>query len=138
VEAPHRRHHQGKLYHVAIDLVLPGTELVVNRAPEEHHAHEDVFVALRDAFDAARRKLEDYARRQRANTKTHVEQPHGRVSKLCTDYGFITTADGREIYFHRNSVLGDAFETLAPDTPVRFVEEEGEQGPQASTVRIDC
>ena len=93
-------------------------------------------MALRDAFDAARRQLQDYARRQRADTKVHVEPPHGRVSKLLPDYGFLTTPDGREIYFHRNSVLGDAFETLAIDTPVRFVEEEGDKGPQASTVRI--
>lgn len=136
VEAPHRRHHQGKLFQVGIDLVLPGTELVVNRAPQAHHAYEDVFVALRDAFDAARRQLEDYARRQRADVKAHVDPPHGHVSKLLADYGFIATPDEREIYFHRNSVLGTAFETLAVGAPVRFVEEQGDEGPQASTVRV--
>jgi ribosomal subunit interface protein len=136
VEAPHRRHHQGKLFHVRIDVILPGTAVVVNRAPLEHHAHEDVFVAIRDAFDAARRQLEDYARRQRADTKRHVETPHGRVSKLFPDHGFIATADEREVYFHQNSVLGGAFTTLAVGTPVRFVEEEGEKGPQASTVKV--
>jgi ribosomal subunit interface protein len=136
VEAPHRHHHQGKLFHVRIDVILPGTELIVNRAPMEHHAHEDVFVAIRDAFDAARRQLEDYARRQRADTKQHVETPHGRVSKLFSDHGFITTSDEREVYFHQNSVLGGAFATLALGTPVRFVEEEGEKGPQASTVKV--
>lgn len=136
VEAPHRHHHQGKLFQVGIDLILPGTEIVVNRAPQEDHAHEDVFVAVRDAFDAARRQLEDYARRQRDDTKVHLEPPHGRVSKLFADYGFIATPDGREIYFHRHSVLGAAFETLAIDTPIRFVEEEGDEGPQASTVRV--
>ena len=72
VEAPHRRHHQGGLFHVRIDLVLPGTTLVVDREPHEHHAHEDVMVAIRDAFDAARRQLEDYGRRQRAEVKTHT------------------------------------------------------------------
>jgi ribosome-associated translation inhibitor RaiA/cold shock CspA family protein len=136
VEAPHRHHHQGKLFQVGIELVLPGTELVVNRAAQEHHAHEDVFVAVRDAFDAARRQLEDYARRQRADTKVHPEPTHGRVSRLFPEYGFIATPDDREIYFHRNSVLGDAFDNLAIDTPVRFAEEEGEEGPQASTVRV--
>jgi ribosomal subunit interface protein len=73
VEAPHRHQHQGKLFHVRIDLALPGTTLVVNREPHEHHAHEDVLVAIRDAFDAVQRQLEDYARRQRAETKTHDE-----------------------------------------------------------------
>lgn len=136
VEAPHRHHHQGKLFHVRIDLTLPGGELVVNRDPQEDHAHEDAAVAVRDAFDAARRQLEDYARRQRADTKMHAEAPHGRVSKLLPDYGFITTPDGREIYFHRNSVLDEAFDALELGTMVRFVEEPGDEGPQASTVRV--
>ena len=136
VEAPHRHHHQGKLFQVGIDLVLPGAELVVNRAPHDHHAHEDVFVAIHDAFDSARRQLQDHARRQRADTKVHAEPPHGRVSKLFPDHGFITTPDEREIYFHRQSLLGTAFEELAIGTAVRFVEEQGHEGPQASTVRL--
>lgn len=140
VEAPHRRHHQGKIYHVRIDLTLPGGEVVVNRDPAEHHAYEDAYVAIRDAFDAAARQLEDYARRQRADTKTHEpgSAPHGRVAKLFTEegYGFIEVSDGREIYFHRNSVLDDAFDKLAVGSEVRFAEEEGNEGPQASTVRF--
>ena len=136
VEAPHQHHRQGKLFSVAIDLSLPGTELVVNRTADEHHAHEDVFVAIRDAFDAARRRLEDYARRQRADTKRHAEPPRGHVAKLCGEYGFITTADQREIYFHRNSVVEGGFEALAVGTPVRFSEEAGEEGPQATTVHV--
>ena len=71
VHAPHRRHHQGTLYHVSVDLRVPGAELVVNRESSEQHAHEDIYVAIRDAFDAARRQLEDFARRQRGNVKTH-------------------------------------------------------------------
>jgi cold shock CspA family protein len=60
------------------------------------------------------------------------------VTKLSSHegYGFLTTPEGEEIYFHRNSVLNDAFERLAIGTRVRFVEEAGEQGPQASTVAI--
>jgi ribosomal subunit interface protein len=74
VEAPHRHHHQGRLFHVRIDLALPGSTLVVNREPHAHHAHEDVLVAIRDAFDAARRQLEDYARRQRVDSKPFGER----------------------------------------------------------------
>ena len=54
VEAPHSHHHKGNLYHVRIDLTVPDGELVVSRAPKEHHAHEDPYVAVRDAFDAIR------------------------------------------------------------------------------------
>jgi ribosomal subunit interface protein len=138
VESPHRRHHQGKLFHVRVDLTVPGGELAVTREPAEHHAHEDVFVAIRDAFDAAQRQLEDYARRQRGDLKTHEGLPSGRVSKLFPDeeYGFIETRDGAEVYFHKHSVLDKAFDRLTVGSDVEFVEEQGEKGPQASTVRV--
>lgn len=64
VEASHNQR-RGRLYHVAVTLFVPGSEIVVNRDPSEHHAHEDIHVAVRDAMDAARRQLEDYVRRMR-------------------------------------------------------------------------
>ncbi len=136
VEAPHRRHHQGKLYHVRIDLTVPEGEIVASREPHDRHSHEDVYVAIRDAFDAARRQLEDHARRHRAAVKTHEAQPRGRIVRLFPEqgYGFIESVDGREVYFHRNSVLDGAFEKLKVASEVRFAVEEGDQGPQASTV----
>jgi ribosome-associated translation inhibitor RaiA len=60
LEAAHRRHHQGTIYHVSVDLAVPGGKIVVNREPCEDHAHEDMHVAVRDAFDAARRRLQDH------------------------------------------------------------------------------
>ncbi len=69
VEAPHRHHQQGNLFRLRIDLTVPGREIVVGRDPAEHHAHEDPYVAIRDAFDAARRQLEDHARIQRGAVK---------------------------------------------------------------------
>jgi cold shock CspA family protein len=105
----------------------------------DHHAvDEDLYVAIRDAFDAARRRLEDYAGRQRGAVKSHEERHRARVSRLFPEegYGFLATPDGREIYFHRHSVLHPGFDRLAIGTEVRFVEESGEKGPQASTVAI--
>jgi ribosomal subunit interface protein len=138
VEAPHRHHHQGKLFHVRIELTIPNGELVVSREPAQHHAHEDVYVAIRDAFNATQRRLADYARRQRGDVKVHEAPPPARVSKLlpAEGYGFITSSDGREIYFHKNSVLSDRFSRLQVGTEVQFVEEQGDKGPQASSVRI--
>lgn len=66
VEVPHKHHHQGKQFNVRIDIGVPGGEIVVNR----DHA-EDVYVALRDAFEATKRQLEDYARKIRGDVKTH-------------------------------------------------------------------
>lgn len=133
VDAPHRHHRKGILYDVRIDLTVPGTKLVVKRLP-----NEDLYVAIRDAFDAARRQLEDFARRQRGEIKAHEPLPYGKVSKLFQerDYGFLEASDGREIYFHRNSVLDGNFDLLKVGAEVRFTEEDGEQGPQASTVAL--
>jgi ribosomal subunit interface protein len=132
VEGPVRHHRNGP-FTVRIDLSVPGAELVVDRQTDE-----DLYVAIRDAFDAARRRLEDYARRQRGDVKSREEPPRARVSRLFpeADYGFLETPDGREIYFHRHSVLHPGFDRLAIGTEVRFAEEAGEKGPQASTVAI--
>lgn len=139
VEAAHRRHHQGKLYHVRIDITLPKEEILVSREPGLNHAHEDIYVAVRDSFDAARRRLEDSARRHRHHVKSHEELPHGRIVRLepALECGFIETPGGREIYFHRNSLVESDFARLEPGDRVRFHEEAGVKGPQASTVHVE-
>ena len=131
IEAPVGHHRHGGPFKVRLDLTVPRGELVVNR-----QADEDLLVAIRDAFDAMRRQLEDYARQHRGDVKVHEPLPYGRVTKFFADegYGFIGTDDGREIYFHTNSVLDSGFSQLQLGTEVRFVEEQGDKGPQASTV----
>jgi len=138
VELAGKHHQHGNLYEVRIDITVPGEEIAVTREPSEHTEYRDIRVAMRDAFDTARRKLEDYVRRRRQAVKAHGVPPHGRVSRLFPqeDYGFIETPDGREIYFHRHSVLHEAFERLQVGAEVTFAEEEGKKGPQASTVRL--
>lgn len=71
VEADHHHQHQGNLYHVRIDLSVPNKHLVVSRDHHDKQAHEDVYVALRDAFDAAKRQLEEHVRIQRGEVKKH-------------------------------------------------------------------
>ena len=138
VETPHRQHRQGKLFHVRIDVRVPGRELVVRREPAEHHAHEDVHVAVRDGFDAAKRQLEDYVRETRGNVKSHDTPAQGRIVRLDAErgHGFIAMADSREIYFHRNCVVDAEFDELRVGDEVRFAEELGEKGPQATTVHL--
>jgi len=133
VETPHRHKNHGTLYNVRIDLTVPGGELIVKREP-----HEDVYVAIRDAFDAARRQLQNYSRRRRGDVKLHVKPPMARISKLFADegFGFLETDDGREIYFHSNSVVDSDFEQLNIGSTVRFAEKQGVNGPQASTVAL--
>lgn len=138
VVAPHRRHRKGKLYNLRIEVGVPGHNLIVDRNPSEHHAHEDVYVAIRDAFDAARRQLEDHARKVSGRVKTHEAPIHGKIIAMngLQGYGIIALPDGQEIYFHRNSVVHDGFDRLDTGDEVRLVVAEGEsaKGPQASTV----
>ena len=138
IEAPHHHHHQGNLYTVSIDLRYAGGEAVANRAPGADHAHEDVYVALRDAFKAARRQLQDRMRVRSGNVKHHDDPRHGTITSLdkARNCGRIGTADGRDIYFHRNSVLNAKFESLEVGAEVRFAEEAGDEGPQASSVHV--
>ncbi len=139
VESPHRHHHKGHLYHVGIEITVPGGEIVVNREAHEDHSHEDAYVAVRDAFMAAGRQLEDYARKQRGDVKVHPVGETGFVTRVfpADGYGFIETIDGRQVYFHKNSVIDGAFGELCEGSEVTFVAAEGEspEGPQATTVR---
>jgi ribosomal subunit interface protein len=137
IEPSMRRRQQGDLFHIRIDMTVPGKEIVVKRDPSAHHAHEDVYVAIRDAFDAARRQLEDYVRINfRGRQRQRVGPMHARVIRVIPneECGFLQAEDGREIYFHKNSVLNGDFDRLEPGAEVRFAEEEGEEGPQASSV----
>lgn len=72
VGTSHRRHHKGNLYCIRVEVEVPDDEVVVTRAPAEDHAREDIYVAVRDAFDAARRQLQDYARKRRGQVKRHA------------------------------------------------------------------
>jgi len=137
IEEPHKHHHKGNIFHVTVDLTVPDGELVANRAPE-NHAHEDVYVAIRDAFDAARKQLLNYASKRRGDVKQHEIPHHGSISSLSPDqdFGRILTSDGKDIYFHRNSIVNADFDSLYVGEEVRFVEEAGEEGPQASSVQV--
>ena len=75
VESPHRHQRKGRRYRVRIDLTVPGKELAVGRHSQMSPAHEDLSVALRDAFRAARRELQDHARTRRGDVKRHVRLP---------------------------------------------------------------
>jgi ribosomal subunit interface protein len=139
IETHHRHHHKGNLFHVRIDLTVPNGELVVSREPSEHHAHEDVYVAIRDAFDAMRRQLQDYVRKQRGDVKSHEAPPHGRILEIApaADYGVIEASDGRELRFTSKSVVDYDFAKLEVGDRVWFTEVDSDEGPAASTVHVE-
>ena len=135
---PQHRHHKGDTYAVRIHVTLPGgAHIDIDRDPVATGRHEDVHVTIRDAFDAAGRQLQDKVRTLGGDVKAHEAPPHGIIASLATehDHGFIAASDGREIYFHRNAVVGGRFEDLQLGQEVRFSEAIGDKGPQATSVR---
>jgi len=137
VEVPHRFKKESMnavQYNVHIDLTVPGKEIAIRHRPDR-----DLNVAIREAFDAAERNLEEYAQKLRHETKRHETPPHGVVTSIFQKkgYGFITAEDGGQIYFHERSVLDGKFNQLKVGSTVRYHEEMGDKGPQASTVALE-
>lgn len=132
-----RRRHGG-LFAVRLQISMPGArDIVVDRNPPEDHAHEDAYVAVRDVFNAARRRLQDQHRRMEGKVKLHAPPSEGRVTRLHDDgYGFIECPDGREVYFHRNALRNAQFGRLRKGAAVRFTETETDGRIQAAAVHV--
>jgi len=133
IDLEQKHKHQGRPFGVRIDLTLPGHELVVNRVQ-----HEDVYVALRDAFDHMKRQLEDVVRKRRGQEKQHPVPLHGEVVRLDDEggFGFIRTPDGNEYYFGRDNVAGATFDQVQTGSAVQFIPEGAGEGLQAKRVSL--
>ncbi|MEB3278017.1 MAG: HPF/RaiA family ribosome-associated protein [Lyngbya sp.] len=142
IEKTHDHPKSGSPYRVRLDITVPpGHELAVDRSPDQGVQYEPLETVIREAFDAARRQLVELVERQRQWDRNSPSQQQmvAIVTQIFPEegYGFLRTVDeDREIYFHKNSVLHNDFERLTVGTGVRYVEEEGEKGPQATTVQI--
>ncbi len=140
VERPHKSQVTGNPYRVRATVrVPPEHEIVASREPGEVTADETVIGAVNDVFEVMYRKLRKLGEIQRNEVKRHPEQEaNAIVGKVFEDrgYGFLETIDGREVYFHENSVVDAKFEDLKQGDSVRYVEKQGQKGPQASTVRL--
>jgi ribosome-associated translation inhibitor RaiA/cold shock CspA family protein len=139
VEGLHKQHRTGNVYEVHIEMMVPGQNLVVSREPhraKERFANPDVYASVREAFKAAERQLKDFKERQRGEVKPREAMLPGRITQIAAerDHGFLTTPSGTQLYFHRNSVMDNGFDTLRPGDPVSFIEAAGDTGPTASKV----
>lgn len=133
IELLHKHKHQGRPFAVRVDVTLPGRELSVDRVQ-----HEDVYVALRDAFDDMKRQLEDVVRRVRRQEKAHPSLLHGQVVRFddADRCGFIRAADGNEYWFGPENVAGTPFEHIELGTEVQFIPEVAAEGRQAKRVSL--
>src|SRR5664279_2805496 len=130
VIAPQTRHRKGGLFKIDIRVAMPEhKDIIVTKTHGDAPEHAHVAIAIKDAFAAAQRQIEDAVREMRGQVKPHEAEYHGRVTKFIAgeDCGFIETADAREVYFHRNSVLDGTFDALRVGSEVRFVEEMGDK-----------
>jgi len=137
IESAHH-HHLSSHYAVRITLSLPGAEIVLTRDSKHHGQELGLDETINNAFDAVRRQLEQHVQRHRNEIKTHEPAARARVERIYPEegYGFLGTLDGREIYFHHHAMTNGKFQHLKVGDEVVFVEQEGEKGPQASTVRL--
>ena len=135
-------HRKGNVYSVTVEVRIPPQhDLVATKQKEIVDMPTQLPAVINAAFGAIERQVKRTAalRRNEQKAPVHDGQMHAIVEKIFAGdgYGFLRTVDdNREIYFHRNAVLHDDFERLAVGTEVRFSAEEGDEGPQATTVQI--
>lgn len=133
IELAEKHQHQGRPFAVRVDVTVPDDELSVDRVHDE-----DVYVALREAFDDMKRQLEDSVRRVRGQEKLHATPLRGEVVRFADEgrCGFIRTANGDEYWFGPDNVAGVPFEHLELGAQVQFVPEVAAEGRQAKRVSI--
>lgn len=148
VEKPQKFQQSGNPFRVRVLITAPGhTEVVVVREPGQHAMHDPLRTVIKDAFQAAMRSLDSEMELRRQEVKNHDPEPWldedaepatGFVVRLYReyDYGFLRTPDGREVYFHSNAVQHGDFDRLRVGAKVRFEAEQGEDGPQCTSVQI--
>lgn len=141
VEKAHQHPDSGSPYKVSINITIPhGREIAVSHNPDKGKQYPPLEAVIRDAFEAARRQIVGLSTEQKGARKVHPEQEVGAIiTKLFPEqgYGFLKAIDtGKEVYFHRNSIVNEDFAELEVGYGVRFKEIQGEMGPQATTVQI--
>src|SRR5436305_13833462 len=131
---------KGNRYSGMVEVRMPRQhDLAVRKQKQIRDMQTQLPAVINEAFGAIEKQLKKTKALRRHDEKTHDSEPRGLVAKIFAEegYGFIRTLDGtQELYFHRNSVRHDDFERLAVATEVRFAPEEGEKGPQASSVQV--
>ncbi len=140
VERPHEYVRTGNQFRVRLDIsVPPGHSVVVSKEPGNNKMHDPLPAVIRDAFKAAEKQLKGLSEKKRNDVKFHPHQEATAfIERIFPDegYGYIRDMDGREVYFHKNSVVNNGFENLKTGTTVHYFEAEGEEGPQATTVHV--
>lgn len=139
IDAPQKKHVKGRDFEVRVTFMVPGPDIHVARRVGRSGAAEDVNLAIHEAFDAARRLLQEQKREMGSvEVKQHSPVLHGRVDRLFEGegYGFVVADDGHEVYFDREGLVSGDWKALKVGTKLRFREMAGDKGPYATNVAI--
>lgn len=131
---------------VHIEMGIPGRrDLVVSYEPgrlQQRFRAPNIRNAINDAFHVAERRLIELKNQRSRRTKLpHHDARNQHLGSIAEifheeDHGFILTAEGSSLYFHRNALLSGDFDGLAPGDAVYYVETIGDTGPIATKVRM--
>lgn len=131
IDIPQKHKHRGKLFNIRIDVTVPSKELVSTRK-----SSEDVYIAIREGFNAISRQLEEHSHKRHGRVKSHNHVKHGFVTRIITEegYGFIEDLLGDQYYFSITNASYPAFNKLMVGDAVEFVPELVSGGLQAHHV----
>ncbi|HEY1963087.1 MAG TPA: HPF/RaiA family ribosome-associated protein [Rhizomicrobium sp.] len=139
VEMLHKQHRTGNVPEVHVAIRVPGKEIAISREPQkakQRHASPNVHTSIKDAFRAAEKRLKDFKRVQRGDVKMKEAPLQAHIAALEAEknFGFIATGNGGDLYFHRNSVADDGFDSLRVGDAVQYTVVQGDKGPSAGRV----
>jgi cold shock CspA family protein len=139
VDVPHQHRHRSNHYSLYVDIATASGNIAVKRDPPRDGWAEDLPSVVSDTFDSATRQLEEHAQRQPGNM--NGDEPHtppGRVTQLFPGdgYGFLTTAEGVQVYFNESSLVDAKLASLSVGTEVCFTlaPEDGDEVSRAASV----
>ncbi len=138
LEAAHKNGQSDAIsYRVRVELSIPGQPIVASHDRSHRRPNFDPYTAIRQAFAVVERQLRNRSGRQKSRRRRTLGAPIARIDRVFADqgYGFLQTMEGEHIYFHENAVVDTAFENLSPGDHVHFEMTDGQEGPQATTVR---
>ena len=132
IKQSQKHKHNGKIYQPRIIVSVPGDTITITNA-----SNEDIYIAIRDAFTALRRRLKNFAKKQRGEVKSHDQMIKGRIVRLFTDeaFGFIE-AQNEEYFFNNFNVNNTRFDNLKVGLMVEFIPAEGDDGHLAHRINV--
>lgn len=134
VEQSQAHRQNGTLYNIRINLLMPRKKQLVVTNNEQ----ENLYLAIREAFDDMSRQVEDAARKMKGDVKHHPPRLHGKIARLFDDgeFGFIESHNGDEYYFNSDCLHNHTFDYLKIGMPVQFIEKMGDDGMRACRVSV--